>query len=156
MTILEEDVFRLDVAVDYSLLVRVRQRGGDLADDGDGVIDRELMFALQPLAQRFARDERHHVEHEPVSNPSRYDRQNVRMLQMRRDFALALEPRRHHVAGELGRQNLDDDLAVEREIRGEEQSAHAPALQLFVHAIAVGEDLSQMFEQIVHESRGGS
>ena len=72
------------------------------------------------------------------------------MLQVRGDFAFALEARCHHVAGEFGRQYLDDDLAVEREIRRAKQSAHASTAQLFVDAIGVGEALSQVFEQVVH------
>jgi hypothetical protein len=37
-----------------------------------------------------------------------------------------------------------------------ETRGHHAALQLFVHAIAVGEAPSEMFQQIVHATRAGS
>ncbi len=53
-----------------------------------------------------------------------------------------------------GGRNLDHDLAVERQICGHEQPAHASTLQLLIYVIAVGEALSEIFKQIVHASRG--
>jgi hypothetical protein len=57
------------------------------------------------------------------------------MLQAGRELDLALEPfdvdRRAH----LGRQELDDDLAAEADLLGEEHPAHAAAAQLPQNAV---------------------
>ena len=45
----QQDVLRLDVAVDDPLRVRIVQRVGHLAGDADGVSQRELPLALEPV-----------------------------------------------------------------------------------------------------------
>ena len=50
---MEQDVLRLDVAVHHAPLVRIVQRGGELARDVERRIDRELPLPGQPLAQRL-------------------------------------------------------------------------------------------------------
>ncbi|MEO8621395.1 MAG: hypothetical protein ABI625_10040 [bacterium] len=52
MSRLQQDILRLDVAVDHAVCVRVCQRVGDLA--------------CETVAQAFAVDERHYVEHRLV------------------------------------------------------------------------------------------
>ena len=65
--------------------VRVVERVGDLARDAHRVVDRELLLALEPLAQRLALDEGHDVVEQPVRPSPRVEqRQDVRMLQLRR------------------------------------------------------------------------
>ena len=59
--VVQQDVLRLDVAMHDAAAVRVLERVGDFARDAHRVVDGQLLFALEPLAQRFARDERHHV-----------------------------------------------------------------------------------------------
>jgi hypothetical protein len=46
----EEDVLRLDVAVDDPLLVRVVERAADLEGDAERVLDGEHPFAVEPVA----------------------------------------------------------------------------------------------------------
>ena len=58
---MHQDVLGLDVAVDHSVCVRVREGAGHLARDTDGVVQRELALARQLLAERLARHEWHHV-----------------------------------------------------------------------------------------------
>ena len=60
-TVVQQDVLRLDVAVDHPVAVGVVERAGDLGRDPDGIVDRELLLAAQPVAQRFAFHERHHI-----------------------------------------------------------------------------------------------
>ena len=43
------------------LRVRVVERVGDLAGDAERVVDRELLVALEPVAERLALHERHDV-----------------------------------------------------------------------------------------------
>ena len=59
--VVQQDVLGLDVAVDHAMPVGVVEGAGDLGREADGVGDRQLFLALQPVAQRFALDERHDV-----------------------------------------------------------------------------------------------
>ena len=58
----EEDVLRLDVAVDETVLMRVAQRARDLAGEPQRFIQRQLPFACEAGAQRFPFDVGHHIE----------------------------------------------------------------------------------------------
>ncbi len=53
---LQQDVLRLDVAVNDAVAVGVAQRVGYLTGDLQRVVDGELFLAVQPIAQRFAFD----------------------------------------------------------------------------------------------------
>ena len=48
MIAIDEDVLRLDVAMDHAVSVRVLQRVGDVAHDRQRLGDRELTLALEP------------------------------------------------------------------------------------------------------------
>ena len=50
----QQDVLRLDVAMDHAVLVRVLQGIGYFAGDTQRVVDGELLLAREPVAQRFA------------------------------------------------------------------------------------------------------
>ena len=54
MAALQQDVLRLDVAMDHATGVGVAERVGDFAGDEQGIVDRQLPFARQPGAQRLA------------------------------------------------------------------------------------------------------
>ena len=56
MTRLEQDVLGLDVAMHHALAVGVGQGVGHLTGYADGVVDRELLLALEPGAEGFALD----------------------------------------------------------------------------------------------------
>ena len=47
----EQNVLGLDVAMDHTVVVRVLQRVGHLVRDLYRVLERKLLFALEPLAQ---------------------------------------------------------------------------------------------------------
>ena len=48
---LEQDVLGLDVAMDDAMLVRVAERVGHLTSDPQGIVERELLLAAQPVAE---------------------------------------------------------------------------------------------------------
>ena len=48
---MQQDVLRLDVAVDHIVCVRVLQRIPDLARDAQRVVDRQLLLTREPVAQ---------------------------------------------------------------------------------------------------------
>src|SRR5262245_5018872 len=76
---LEQDVLRLDVAVDNAVTVRVTQRVGDLARDRERFVDRQLTFAIETIAQRLALYKRHHVEEKSIRLARVEQRKNVGM-----------------------------------------------------------------------------
>ena len=76
--------------------------------------DRELPLAVEPVAQRLALDERHHIEQQAVGLARVEQRQDVRVLQVRGDLDLREEALGAEHGGELGVQHLDGDLAVVR------------------------------------------
>ena len=97
LALVQQDVLRLDVAVDHALGVGVMQRGGDLPDEAERLIDRELPLAGEPLAQRVARDEGHDVVEQVAiargrgHQPGIVERQDVRMVEPGGDPDLAGE-----------------------------------------------------------------
>ncbi len=63
---LDEDVGGLHVPVDDAPAVGVVERLGYVGGDGDGLLHRELLLAIQPVPQAFTLDVGHHVEEEAV------------------------------------------------------------------------------------------
>ena len=64
---------------------------------------------------------------------------HMRVLQRSRQLDLAAEailvdPRRH-----VGRQHLDDDLAVERHFLGQEHTAHPPTAEFLLDGVGVAD-----------------
>ena len=88
----EEHVVRLDVAVDDAALVRVRERLGDVAKNGDRLGDRQRAVPRELRAERVALDEWHRIVRQPVALAGAQHRHDVRMLKLRREQNLALEP----------------------------------------------------------------
>ena len=68
--LVQQDVLRLDVAVDHAVVVGVLQRLADLRHDGQGFLGRELAGVQQP-AQVHAVDELHEEVVERALSPWR-------------------------------------------------------------------------------------
>ena len=85
LPVLEQDVLGLEVAVDDAVTVGVVERIGDGHRDANGVVDRKLLLALQPVPQRLALDVRHDVEQQPLGFARIEQRKEVRMLKVGRD-----------------------------------------------------------------------
>ena len=84
MPVRQQDVLRLDVAMDDAAAVRVAQGVGYFAGDGEGVIERELLLAVEPVAERLPLDVGHDIVEEAVGLAGVKQRQNVWMLQVGR------------------------------------------------------------------------
>jgi hypothetical protein len=76
------------------------------------------------------------------------NREDVRVLQVRRERDLALEARRAHFACQLGGEEFDHDLAVERAFGSQEEAAHAARRQLTLDPILIAECLLQLIAEI--------
>ena len=147
----EHHVVGLDVAVHHALAVGVGQRVHHLDQDLDRVVHRQLAYAREPLAERFALDVRHHEVEEAAGLAGVVERQDVRMLQAGRHLDFAEEPLAAERGGELGPQHLERHLAPVPEILGEVHRGHAAGADLPLDAVAVGEGGGEAGEGLGHQ-----
>ena len=98
--------------------MRVPERLGDLLRQIDRFIDRELLLAIQLVAQRRPFDEGHRVEQPPVRLARIEDADDVRVLQGATDLDLAQETFGAKRRGELRIEHLErDELVVDQVVR---------------------------------------
>ena len=137
----DEDVGRLDVAVDEPGLVGEVQGGGDLAGDLGGLLGRDVAVGAQDVGQRAAVDELHGDEVRAGVLAPVVDADDVGVAEVGRGLGLAAEPLDEvGVDGELGEQHLDGDLAVEQAVAPEEHVGHAAAPDALAQLVAVVDD----------------
>src|SRR5256714_14643479 len=84
----QQDVLWLDVSVDHAASMCVLERARDLGRDPYGVDDWQLPFPREPGAQRLTIDVGHHVKQQPALAAGVEERQDVRVLQVRRELDL--------------------------------------------------------------------
>src|SRR5205085_6070634 len=109
----EHDVGRLQIAMDDSFAVRAVERRRDLDAVAKDLIERQRSFA-QSIGERFAVEELHDEKVHAVVEANVVQRADVRMIELRDRLRLALEADAQlRVGGELSRQNLNGDAAVE-------------------------------------------
>jgi len=137
---LDQDVARLDVAVNESALVRRVERRGDLGDDRGRVLGRQRPPRPQQPAQVGAVDQVHGHEQQPVLLAGVMDRDHVRVADRDRDPRLLAEAAPEAlVLGQGRRDHLQRDHVVEREVGGAIDDAH-PALARNALDSVPGED----------------
>ena len=124
----EQDVGRLDVAMDQPDGVRGVERGADLeADRGDAVGGQPVLARQQPL-QVGALDVAHDEVEVAGLLARRVDRDDVRVVDRRGHARLALEALAEAgVARAVRGDQLDRDGAAERELGRAVDDAHAAA-----------------------------
>ena len=92
---------------------------------------RAALHRVDRLRQRAAADELHRVVVVSADLAERVDRDDVRVVELRDRLGLALEPLdARRARAELGRQDLERDLAAERVLDRAEHDAHAAAADL--------------------------
>src|SRR2546430_12588797 len=84
-------VLGLDVAVHDSVFVRIRERGGDLAQHANGMVDGQLAVPREANPQRLAVHERHREVRQAVRLARGEQRYDGRMLELGRTLALQTE-----------------------------------------------------------------
>src|SRR5438045_9372204 len=92
MSIGEENVLRLDVAVYEARAVREGEPVADLLDDADCGLNGETSLAAQPIPQRAAGDVNGDVVQHPVGFARIDERNEMRMRQSRRNRDLSQKP----------------------------------------------------------------
>jgi hypothetical protein len=141
----QQDVLRLDVAVDHPVTVRIVERVGHLGRDTDGFVNAELGLAVQLPTERLSLDVRHDVVQESVSRAGVEERQNVRVLEARRGLDFRDEALGAQHGGELGLEDLECHLAVVFQILGEIDRGHAALAELTLDAVAIGQSGAETF-----------
>ena len=76
----EHHIFRFDIPVDDALCVRVTECVRHLDGNVDRIVDGELFFTIEPVAHRFAVDERHDEVQQTIGLAGIKEAQDVRML----------------------------------------------------------------------------
>ena len=125
----QQDVVGLDVAVHEAFLVRVIERGRDLADHAQRERDRPRIAVLvqdRPAAEIFHRDVVVVAGAADV-----VDADDVAMVQLRDDFRFAQEALAEIRIGEQRRRHdLQRDLAIDRFLHREIDGRHAASAEL--------------------------
>jgi len=102
-------------------------------------VERELLLAIEAIAETFPLDVGHHIVKNPVCMPGIVERQDVRVSQLGRDLDLAEESLKAEDRGKLGPEDLEGHAALVLQVLGEIDRGHAAAPQLAAERVAVGE-----------------
>src|SRR5688572_14234357 len=109
------------------------------------------------VLERFAFDEGHRVVQHAFAIARRQQWDDVRVLQLRGELDLATEPFAVDAGSKIGRENLDDDFAIERPFRRDKHAAHPAATQLALDLVGGPNGRPERIEQWVrrrcHEQR---
>ena len=146
----QQHVLGLDVAVDHAGAVGRGERLGDLAQQPHGLGYRKLADAREPVAQRLALYERHHVVEEAAGLTGVEHTEDVRVLQAGGDLDLPREPLGAEGGGELRAQHLQRHFAVVLQVLGEVDSGHAALSELPLDAVALGQGSLQSGYRLGH------
>jgi hypothetical protein len=137
----DEDVRRLDVAVDETSGVGEAEGGGDLAGDLRRLLRREVAVGAQDVGQRAPVDVLHGDEVRGGVLAPIEDVDDVRVVEVGGRLGLAAEALDEvGVDGELGEQHLDRHLTVEQAVVAQEDLGHAATPDALDQLVAVVDD----------------
>ena len=120
----QHDVGGLEIAMDDALAMRLVERVGDLDGDLQRLVERERPF-LEARGQRLALEMRHDQVVRAIDAADVVDAADVGMVQRGDRPGLALEAcPRIGIAGDVARQDLDGDRAIEARVAGLVDLAH--------------------------------
>ena len=147
----QQNVFRLDVAMDDAMAMRVRQCAGDIAEYPQRVTERQRLRG-DPGAEALAVHERHGVVEQPCRDTGIVQWKDVRMAQLRGDPDLALEPTSIPGSGVQGGDVRMDDLQGDRAavtlLTCQVDGGHAAPAELALDAVAAGQRVPQGCREI--------
>jgi len=150
----EQHVVGLDVAVHEAVVVGVGQRVGHLAEESHRLSGRQLAAPGEPGTQGLALDERHRVVQEVAGLAGGEQRDDVGMGEPGREADLLAEAIGADRVRQLGGQELDDHLAVERGLGGEEDARHPAAAQLALDRMRAAQRVLDALPKVhVHQHR---
>ena len=132
-----EDVSRLDVAVNDSVVVREGECARDVAGDVRRLSVGELLAFLQDLGKRFSAHVLHSDEVGVVDLAPVVDGDDVWMLQTSRGLSFATEPFHEcWICRVFGKQNLQRNRTIEQGVVGEEDLGHTTTTDAALDSVA--------------------
>ena len=148
----QDDVGRLDVAVDDVGGVGVPQAAQDVTGDVQRAASRQPFLVVEEVGQEHPVDQLHHqVEAAAAQRAEIRHGDAVGVGGAPGDERLALEPPGVvGILGEAGVQDLDGDRAADRHVLGAEDAAHAAGAQEPGDAVARVEDVSDFRFAVAH------
>jgi hypothetical protein len=152
VSLFEEDVARLDVAVNQSMAVCVVEGFSYVPCDANGLVHGKLLLSVQSVPQAFTFDVWHDVVEQAVCLAGVVERYDMRMSETGNCFDLTEEAVRTDSGSQLGVQDLDCDLAVVPQVLGQEDRSHPTATDLRLDSVAVRESRPETFQQVRHKS----
>ena len=150
--LVEQDVLRLDVAVDHAMSMRVVERIGHLAGDSQRLIYRQLRLVPETRSQRLALDERHAVLEQTVALAGAQKRNRVRVTQGGGELNLTPEPLGADGGGELRREDLHDDAPSERRLHRGEDAAHTRTPELALERVGGAQGVLELVAEVCGQS----
>ena len=156
VTARQHDVLRLDVAMDDVVFVRVRERFGHFAGDLECIVDGQLRLTVQPVAEGFAFDVRHHVVQHPARVAGIVDREDVGMLEAGGELDLAQEPLAAEGHRDLGAQRLQRDESLVSRVARQVDQRHPATAQLPIDHVVLGQRGVQLCKRISHADNDSS
>jgi len=128
---------------------------GQLARDADGIVQRELPLAGEPLTEGFARDTGHGEPQEPGTSMSLgdaavEDRDDVGVLEPGGELDLAEESIRTEGSRELWAKQLERDRPIVPQVLGEPDGTHAAAAELTLEEVAVTQGFPHLTDNVAH------
>ncbi len=128
--VVDQNVARLDVAVDHAAAVRIAERAGDLAQDGLHHRDGQRSQLTDDRVEGATLDVLHHEVEQMLAVTNRVDRNDVGMAERRGGLGLTPETLDPVAEAQHRRHDLDGDLAVERDVMREIHRRHPAATKL--------------------------
>ena len=119
--------------------VRVVERLRHVRGDPNRLVHRKLVLPIQLLPEALPLDIRHHIEKEGVGLARIEQRQDVRMLQIRRRFDFSEETLGSNDSGQLGLQDFEGDVAFVLQVLGKVDRGHAAFAQFTLNGVAAFE-----------------
>jgi len=155
LPVLEEDILRLDVAVNYPVTVRVVERARDLGRDAQGFVERKLALAIESRAQRLAGDVRHDVVQLAVRLARVVDGEDVRVAKLCCELDLTTEAFWPEDEAELREEHFDRDLSMEPEVARQINRSHCPVTDFVLDLVVVSDGDFQAVERGRHAEGKG-
>ena len=144
VTVAEEDVLGLHVPVNHPVAMGAIQCLGRSAGDTQRILDRQLLVALEPIAQRLALDVGHREPELSCGLARIVHTQEVGVLQPRRESDFSQEALGPERGSQLRSERLQGDEAIVLQVAGEIHGGHPAAAELALDGVAVGEGILQV------------
>jgi hypothetical protein len=147
---------RLDVAVHHAASGRVAECARRLGENAPHLGGRQRPTRRESIGKRLAAQQLHDEVDDLPAPSDAVDGDDMRVLELRRDAALALEALDEAlVECELGRQDLDGDVAIQPALTGAIDDRHPAAADLLEDVVIVRECRANRVELRLPARGGG-